>query len=597
MISKAIRRDIRKRNTERIQQLIERYRGPKVFSRATTNGSSQLTKLQNENGGTTSNTPEVLNIISEFYERLYSSLTPQPTAVHARDKRAPLTRHYTEDIPEISSYEIKRALKQLKKYKAPGEDGITTELLKAGGRAVIKELRWLFNEALFTGEIPSSWRNSIVVLFHKKGSKTNLKNYRPIALLSQVYKVFSRVITTRITGRLDEHQPKEQAGFRVGFGTIDHILTLRQVIQKNFEYNKPLYLAFVDYEKAFDTVEHWAVMQSLERCRIDQRYIQLMKGLYNSATMTVQVQASTTTIPINRGVRQGDVISPKLFTNALEDVFKTLDWNGLGINVDGEYLSHLRFADDIVLLAESPKDLEKMLNDLSRASIRVGLKMNSEKTKVMGTTNKPEEQVRVGGQIVERVEEYVYLGQIIRLGRDSYAREIERRVQLAWAAFGKLRDVFASKIPQSLKTRVFNQCVLPVMTYACETWPLTVGMIHKLKVTQRNMERSMLGISLRDRVRNETIRQRTKVTDVGKRVALLKWQWAGHVCRREDGRWSKRVLDWRPRTGRRSVGRPPARWSDDIRSTAGPTWIRRARNRTEWRSIGEAYVQQWTQIC
>lgn len=104
----------------------------------------------------------------------------------------------------------------------------------------------------------------------------------------------------------------------------------------------------------------------------------------------------------------------------------------------------------------------------------------------------------------------------------------------------------------------------------------------------------MLGVSLRDRIRNEVIRQRTKVIDIAHRISKLKWQWAGHICRRTDNRWGKRVLEWRPRLGKRSVGRPQARWSDDLRRTAGRNWMREAENRPKWRAIGEAYVQQWT---
>jgi hypothetical protein len=87
------------------------------------------------------------------------------------------------------------------------------------------------------------------------------------------------------------------------------------------------------------------------------------------------------------------------------------------------------------------------------------------------------------------------------------------------------------------------------------------------KVGQRNMERAMLGVSLRDRIRNQVIRQRTKVTDIAHHINMLKWQWAGHISRRTDNRWGKRVLQWRPRLGKRSVGRPQARWSDDLRRT------------------------------
>jgi hypothetical protein len=98
----------------------------------------------------------------------------------------------------------------------------------------------------------------------------------------------------------------------------------------------------------------------------------------------------------------------------------------------------------------------------------------------------------------------------------------------------------------------------------------------------------MLVVSLRDR-----IRKRTKVTDIARRIADLKWQWAGHIARRTDGRWVGKVLEWRPRTGKRSVGRPPIRWTDDLVKVAGSRWMRAAHR---WRTLGEAYVQQWTSL-
>ncbi|CAH2266697.1 jg19840 [Pararge aegeria aegeria] len=78
------------------------------------------------------------------------------------------------------------------------------------------------------------------------------------------------------------------------------------------------------------------------------------------------------------------------------------------------------------------------------------------------------------------------------------------------------------------------------------------------------MERAMLGLSLLDRIPNVEIRNRTGITDIVQRAAALKWNWESHICRREDGRWSRVILDWQPRTGHRSIGRPPARWRDDI---------------------------------
>ncbi|KAI8421117.1 hypothetical protein MSG28_008210 [Choristoneura fumiferana] len=82
--------------------------------------------------------------------------------------------------------------------------------------------------------------------------------------------------------------------------------------------------------------------------------------------------------------------------------------------------------------------------------------------------------------------------------------------------------------------------------------------------SDRAMERAMLEVSLRDRIRNEEIRRRTWVTDIAKRISSLKWQWAGHIARRTDGRWGRKVLEWWPRIGKRSVGRPPTRWTYDL---------------------------------
>ncbi|CAB3231006.1 unnamed protein product [Arctia plantaginis] len=247
-------------------------------------------------------------------------------------------------------------------------------------------------------------------------------------------------------------------------------------------------------------------------------------------------------------------------------------------------------------MAQSLEDLGQMLADLDGVSQQIGLKMNMDKTKIMSNVHVAPTPIVVGNSVLEVVDEYVYLGQTVQLGKSNFEKEVNRRIRLGWAAFGKLRNVFTSKIPQCLKTKCFNQCVLPVMAYGTETWSLTMGLIRKLRVAQRAMERAMLGVSLRDRIRNEEIRRRTKVIDIAQRISALKWQWAGHIARRTDGRWGSKVLQWRPRTGKRSVGRPPTRWTDDLVKVAGNRWMQAAINRPRWKSLGEAYVQQWTSI-
>ena len=141
---------------------------------------------------------------------------------------------------------------------------------------------------------------------------------------------------------------------------------------------------------------------------------------------------------------------------------------------------------------------------------------------------------------------------------------------------------------------MFDACILPVLTYGAETLPLTKASENKLRIAQRAMERSMLGISLRDKITNQWIRQQTKIVDVMERISSLKWNWAGHIARMTNDRWTKTKtnMNWRPPTTR-PMGRPPERWTNSIKRTAGTNWQQLATNRSKWKEKGEAYIQQW----
>ena len=405
-----------------------------------------------------------------------------------------------------------------------------------------------------------------------------------------------KIITKRITNKLDYYQPREQAGFRAGFGTNDHLLVMKILIEKSIEYNKPLILIFVDYEKAFDTINQQIMLRALTEARVDHRYTTTIKNIYQNAKASVRLHEDTADFPIERGVRQGDVISPKLFTTLMEFMFKKVDFGDMGIKIDGEKLNHLRFADDIVLIADRVDEAREMLRRLNEVSNSVGLKINGSKTQFM-TNLVVSEGLNLNGSNLELVSSYKYLGHELRIGRDNQTCEINRRIGLAWAGFGKLQYVFKAHIPVCLKRKVYEQCVLPILTYGAETLTLTKKTVNKIRIAQRKMERSLLDVSLKDKIRNTVLRERTKLIDAVERMANLKWNWAGHVARLTDGRWTKKILEWRPRQeAYRSRGRPPTRWSDDIKRIQ-TNWINTAQDRSRWKTLREAYVQQWTYMA
>ncbi|XP_030026774.2 uncharacterized protein LOC115444921 [Manduca sexta] len=142
----------------------------------------------------------------------------------------------------------------------------------------------------------------------------------------------------------------------------------------------------------------------------------------------------------------------------MEDDFKALDWTARSVNVNGERISHLRFAEDVVIFAVTLEELSGMLNDLDGSSRRVGLGMNLDKTKVMFNEHVVPGLISVDDIPLEVVQDYVYLGQSTQLCRHNFEREADRRIRLGWAAFGRFRQVFTSAIPQCLKTKVFEHC-------------------------------------------------------------------------------------------------------------------------------------------
>ncbi|CAG9130127.1 unnamed protein product [Plutella xylostella] len=370
-----------------------------------------------------------------------------------------------------------------------------------------------------------------------------------------IYKVFIKVIQNRIASKLDSHQPPEQAGFRPGFSTTDHLHSLNQIIEKYNEYNKDLYLAFVDFSKAFDSLHHNSIITALTNQNIEPVYIQILEKIYNNSTADIKLQQTGATFKIEKGVKQGDPLSPKLFTATLEEIFKGLAvlWTDRGIDIGGRRLTNLRFADDIVLFATSAPTLQTMLEDLSTASLEVGLTMNRSKTKVM--SNSAKRRVEVDGQEIQYVEEYLYLGQIASF-HNRQDKEIERRIENAWKSFWSMKSLMKGELPLSLKRKLLDSCILPVLTYGAQTWSLT-NQKSRLKVCQRAMERSILGVTRLDRVRNTTLRFATRIKDVGAQTAKLKWAWAGHVMRMHPDRWAKIITEWVPSDGRRR----PARFS------------------------------------
>ena len=163
----------------------------------------------------------IMERIEEFYSELYDS--DQAVTIQTDPK----------EVPPIMAWEVEAALRKMKNGKEAGKDQVNIETLKAGDETIAKQLAKLYTKCITERRIPKTWKEANMVIFFRKGNRKDIKNYRPICLLSNMYKLFTKIITNRLEKKLDENQPREQAGFRSKYSTTtDHINAINQLKEK-----------------------------------------------------------------------------------------------------------------------------------------------------------------------------------------------------------------------------------------------------------------------------------------------------------------------------------------------------------------------------
>ena len=463
LICKVVKQKLRKYNEDRrnemIQEILENTRNNKKIRKKLSIGKTWISYLRDEEGKKVYSRDGILEIATRYYKRLYDDN-------EVFDREVEKIERDEEELPEIIEAEVGDIVQKLKCGKATSPDNISNEHIKYGERGIIKYLTKIFNKILIHGKTPDEWGLSDVIIMFKKGDKHSIENYRPLSLSSTLAKIFTKVIANRLKNTLESQQPKEQAGFRRNFSTIDHLFTIDQMIQKCEEYNKKLYLTFIDYTKAFDSVKHESVYRALERQGVEKKYIQVIMEMYGKLKARIKMDKTGEAFEIRRGVRQGDPLSSFLFNCTLESVFREMDWSKKGINVNGEYMNNLRYADDVVLIATSEEELEEMIQELNEKGKMKGLTMNINKTKVL-TKGEENKEIKIDGKKIE-VTEIIYLGQKITL-KNNTTEEIDRRIALGWKKFWSLKHILKGPFSNKSKSQIMNSCVLPTITYGAQT--------------------------------------------------------------------------------------------------------------------------------
>ena len=501
-----------------------------------------------------------------------------------------ITPPNNDDSHDILYAEVEGAINTLKRNKSPGSDGITAELLQAGGEQLVRQMHTLCNKAWKEGTIPEEWGKSILVPIPKKGDLSDCSNYRTISLINHTGKVLLTVLLNRLKSQLDPYLSEEQAGFRKDRSTVHQILTLRLLAEKAKRQGKKIYNCFIDFQKAFDTIKHEVIWATLKSYGVETKMVTLLQKIYEKAQAAVRVgKENGEWFGTDVGTRQGDPLSPLLFIAYLDRVMDQVRENTCGVNIGGIRINNLRFADDIDLIDEDVNSLQSQIEQTKEAAEQAGLLVHTKKTKTMvfGERN-IDNNIQVAGETIENVEKFEYLGSVLTWDNNC-SEEIKRRIGKATGAMASLKHIWNSKkLRIDNKLKLLTTCVFSVLLYASETWTLKETDKKKLLTFEMKCYRRILRINWRDMIRNEDIRKKiAKEKTIIDTIRRRKLGLFGHICRMNDNRLVKHTV-LSQMEGKSRRGRPCREWLDDITEwcqRSGQDLFHLAQDRQAWKNL------------
>ena len=435
-------------------------------------------------------TSHINQITVEAWEKHFSTILNKDNKAAALEIRE---RSNTR-APTITLTEVAETMASMKNRKAAGPDGIYNENLKDSLEILGPIWTKLFNKCIETGNIPESWRRShIKVLYKGKGRTDDQHSYRGIALENNALKVYTRILTQRLTRETENQLPEEQFGFRKGRGTLHAISNLLNDIQEALRHRRgKFYTVFIDYTKAFDLLNREHLVKKLEHMigRDNPLTIAINNLLaYN----TIEIEdgiSSSTAIRQTNGVLQGDPISPTLFNIATADVTKIIENSSVVLYA---------YADDMILGSKNREELQETMSKLQEWTETNKLHLNTDKTVSMvfrkGGRITAQDKITYAGQTLTTVGSFRYLGITLQSAGTSYRIHIRERAASAIKGIYDIQN--PTRISIETAMLLFHAKITPTLTYGIQLiWEqLTLTDLQTLERVKARFLKRILGIA------------------------------------------------------------------------------------------------------
>lgn len=535
--------------------------------------------IMNKQGKMVTDMEERKIVWAEYVKELYD------------DQRIDEGKYVDLEGPEIMEEEVSYVINNMKGGKATGTDGIPIEVIKNVGEIGVKEITRLIRNIYNTGKIPAEMNTSITVPIPKLPKTLKCNEHRTLSLLNHISKILLKIIHNRIYKKAEERIGKTQFGFRTGIGTREAIFSLSQITEKAMEMNIPLFLCFIDYEKAFDRIRHDKLIEILKKIGLDSKDIRIIRDAYWNQKTKVKIDNEETEwIEIKRGVRQGCILSPILYNIYSEEIVQeVLDNRKEGIKINGTVINNLRYADDMVLIATKSKDLQKLVEDVEKQSEVMGLSLNVKKTKIMCVNRiSIKFNILCKNNSLQQVDSYCYLGKKFFEDNDQ-TKDIRIRIGHAKDTFNKMKNILCEKKLNLLfRIRILKCYIWPVLLYGCETWTLKKDAIKRIEAFEMWTIRRMLKIKWIDKISNKEVLELSDMErELVNKIQKLKIKYCGHIMRGALYKIPQLTLEGKVE-GKRQRGRKRKAWMSDIKEWTRLTTeeiIHKSRDRKSWRLV------------
>ena len=472
------------------------------------------------------------------FQTLLNVHRPNQDPCQAEFNPTPVSDLLPISTDQFSPEEFNSAFQELK-YKAPGNDEIPAEFFKS--RIASAQLLNTMNLVFETRTAPREWTKSVIIPIPKQGDLTDPANFRGISLTSLAAKTYNHILINRVKPHVDPLLRKNQNGFRQGRGTLEQILCLRRLIEGAQRGDRRLISIFVDFKKAFDSIDRTRMFAILTAYGITPKVVAALKSLYHETQAFVRTSDGITDFfEITTGVLQGDTAAPYLFIIVLDYALRIAFHNPkLGFEVQPRkssrhpaiHVTDLDFADDLAIVTEDVQHAQELLRALEDAAAEVGLIINCKKTKVLACGKIPPFSITLRDDSpIEHVPDFKYLGSWIR----TSDKDISIRKALATKACKNLSRVWKSPLSTEHRLRLFRAMVEPVLLYGCETWTVNQEMLDRLNGCYTRLLRIAHNVDWTAHARNSFLYGNGTIPPLAHTIAKRTLRFAGHAFRAKD---------------------------------------------------------------